>query len=115
MTVNRRTMVRTPPNLSDRASILRRRASRHARRGEFRKAAVAMRQVAALRGDAASWVALGDMLKRASRPDEALQALKQGLWLHRQAGYEGRARTVARMILAVNPHDTHASRLVQAA
>jgi hypothetical protein len=114
MTVKRRTMMRTP-DLSDRASILRRRASRHARRGEYRKAAVAMRQVAALRGDAASWVALGDMLNRASRPGEAVQALKQGLWLHRQAGSEGRARTVARMILAVDPHDAHASRLVQAA
>lgn len=93
-----------------REDMLRRRALRSARKGDYRKAAVALRERVALCGDAPSWVALGDMLRRARRMKEALHALKQGLYLHRRNGAHGRARTVARMIVALDPWDTQAAR-----
>jgi len=74
------------------------RARRCARKGKWRKAAVAMRERCALDGDAASWVMLGSMLARARRRDEAVRAYKQGAWLHRRAGAERRAETVGRLI-----------------
>jgi uncharacterized protein HemY len=86
--------------------ILRRRARRLARQGELRKAALALRELTALCDDAATWVMLGDMLRRARREDEAVQALREGLWRHRQAGSDLRARSVARLILALEPGDT---------
>ncbi|HEY8428897.1 MAG TPA: hypothetical protein VIL20_11005 [Sandaracinaceae bacterium] len=94
----------------ERESTLKRRAQRLARKGDYRKAALALRELAALTGDAAAWVALGDMLRRARRVPEALQALRQGMYLHRRAGAEGRARTVARMIVALDPWDAKAAR-----
>lgn len=93
----------------ERVELLTRRARRHARKGDYRKAALALRERVALTGDARSWVALGDMLRRARRVPEALHALRQGMYLHRQAGACGRARTVARMIVALDPWDTKAS------
>ena len=93
-----------------REDILKRRARRFAMKGDFRKAALALRERAALLGDAPSWVALGDMLRRARRDREALAALKQGMYLHRQAGAVGRVRTVARMIVALDPWDAKAAR-----
>ena len=96
-----------------RDDILRRRARRLARKGDYRKAAVALRECVGLRDDAASWVALGDMLRRAHRDNDALRALRQALYLHRQAGALGRARTVARMIIALDPWDTKAARFGQ--
>lgn len=92
-------------------AILTRRARRLARKGDYRKAAVALRERAALCGDAPSYVALGDMLRRAHRVTEALGALKQGMYLHRRAGAPGRARTVARMIVALDPWDAKAAGL----
>ncbi len=94
-----------------REEMLKRRARRLARSGDYRKAALALREHVALRGDAASWVALGDMLRRARRVPEALNALRQGRYLHRKAGADGRARTVARMIVALDPWDAKAARL----
>jgi len=85
--------------------ILRRRARRAAKSGDHRKAAVALRELVALEGDAKSWTQLGDTLRRARRPKEAIRALKQALWLHRQAGEELRARTVARMLVELDPFD----------
>ena len=90
--------------------ILKRRARRHAGKGDYRKAAIALRERAGLVGDAASWVALGDMLRRARREREAVSALKQGMYLHRQAGAVGRVRTVARMIVALDPWDSKTAR-----
>jgi Flp pilus assembly protein TadD len=85
--------------------ILRRRARRATRDGDHRRAAVALRELVALEGDAKSWTLLGDSLRRARRPHEAIGALKQALWLHRQGGASLRARTVARMLVALDPHD----------
>lgn len=82
----------------ERAEVLRRRAQRHARRGEHRKAAKTMRQVVALDEQARSWVGLGQALRRARRFEEAIEAFRQGVYLHRRAGHPGRAQTVARLI-----------------
>ncbi|MEM9073659.1 MAG: hypothetical protein AAGE52_34535 [Myxococcota bacterium] len=74
-----------------------------------------MQQLANLDGEARSWVALGHMLCRANRQQEALQAWKQGLWLHQQQGFAGRAATVAKLILKIDPSDRAASRMVRKA
>lgn len=86
------------------AELLRRRAHKLASRGEFRKAALALRQRAGLVGDAASWVLAGAMLRRARRLDEAVAALRHGMWLHERAGASRRARSVARVLGEIDPH-----------
>lgn len=91
-------------------AILKRRARRCARKGDYRGAAVALKKRVSLVDDAPSWVQLGDMLRRARREHEALRALKQALYRHRRAGALGRVRTVARMIVAIDPLDPQATR-----
>jgi len=86
-----------------RPAMLKRRARRLARRGQYRKAALALRERAALQPEAASFVALGDMYRRASRTADAVAALKQGMYLHQQNGAMQRAQTVARMLVALDP------------
>ncbi len=81
--------------------ILRRRARKASKRGEHRKAAVVFRELIAHGGDAKTWTLLGDSLRRARRPAEAANALKQALYLHRQAGAPLRARTVARLLTEI--------------
>ena len=89
---------------------LLRKAARFARRGEDRKAALAMREAVALEPTAGNYCRLGVMLDRAGgRPTEALNALKQALFLFRQEDKAGRMRTVARMILALDPENRSAS------
>lgn len=95
--------------------VLRRRAHKLAGKGQHRKAALALRQLAALTGAAADYVQLGAMLSRARRTDEAVLAFKQGLFLHRQAGAQKRATSVARLIVAIAPHDEKARALARAA
>lgn len=94
---------------------LRRRAQKHARKGNFRKAVVALRQLAALDGSPAHWVALGDALRRARKEREAIRALHQGLFLHSRAGFDRRARSVAQLILELDPTDRVAERQLQRA
>lgn len=77
---------------------LRRRCVRLARRGEYRKAAVALRALVARDNDAASWVRLGVMLLRARKIDDGIDALKQGLWLHKRARATARVEVVERLI-----------------
>lgn len=86
---------------TDRGQALKHRARRHARRGDWHKAAVALREAVALGGDAASWTLLGAMLRRARREAEAAQAFKQAEWLHRRAGAPRRAAAVARLLVAL--------------
>jgi len=114
MARTRRPRRRRAAVVEDRRSLLLGRARRFARAGEYRKAAVALRQAAVLAGDAASWVKLGSMLVRARRQGEALQALKHGLWLHRRAGAAGRARTVARLMVELGSPDPDVARLAAA-
>jgi hypothetical protein len=85
-----------------------RRAIRLARKGEHRKAALALRELVSLHPSAANWSKLGVRLLQAGRHDQALDALKQGVWLHRQTGFVGRAEALrawvdrARMGAAAN-------------
>lgn len=95
----------------ERSDTLRRRASKLARKGEFRKAALALRERAALVSDAPAWVLVGHMMSRARRTDDAVAAYRQGMWLHQQAGARGRARTVARLITDLSPYDRAALKL----
>jgi len=73
-----------------------------------------MREVVALGGEARSWVRLGYLLARGKRDAQAVDALKQGLFLYRREGAAGRARTVAQMILRLDPAEPCARRLLGA-
>jgi hypothetical protein len=92
--------------------VLHRRARRWAAKGNTRKAALVLREVVRATGEPAAWVAFGSMLIQAQRREQALDALRQGLWLHRQRGAIGRARTVAKMILDLDPLDPKAGRIL---
>jgi cytochrome c-type biogenesis protein CcmH/NrfG len=95
----------------DPAEILRRRARRLADKGDPRGATLALRELVAVEGEARSWALLGAMLVRARRADDAIDAFKQAFWLHRKAGARARARTVARLLVALAPHDEKLARL----
>ena len=101
----------TSATTEDRATILRRRARRLADKGDARAATLALRELVALEGDAKSWALLGAMCARARRATDAIHAFKQALWLHRQAGADRRARTVARLLVTLLPHDEKLARL----
>lgn len=77
---------------------LRRRCIRLAKHGEYRKAAIALSELAHREQDAASWVRLGVMLLRAGKRDGGVDALKQGHWLLRRARAAKRATVVATLI-----------------
>lgn len=94
-----------PPS-TDPADLLKRRAHRLAGKGEFRKAALALRERAAIVGDAAAWVMAGAMLRRAHREGEAVVALRHGLWLHQRAGDLPKARSVAMVLEDIEPGST---------
>jgi hypothetical protein len=99
-----------PPTPERRASELRGKALRSARRGEWRKAALSLRELVALEDRASDWVRLGHALAQAGREGESLAAYRQGLFRHRRDGAPRRARTVARLILAACPGDPTALR-----
>lgn len=91
------------PLADDRGSVLLRRALRLASDGDLRKAALALRERCALVGDAPSWVVAGAMWARAGRKDDAVAALREGMWLHQRAGHPRRARVVADLIVEIDP------------
>lgn len=91
--------------------LIERRSARLARKGQFRKAAIALRKLAGASEEPRHWVALGHLWQRARRHEQALDALKQGMFLHKRRGADERARTVARMILELDPADSGAFRL----
>jgi tetratricopeptide (TPR) repeat protein len=93
------------------AAALLRRARRLARDRDYRKAALALRELTARCPDARAYALLGDMLRRARRDEEAVAAFKEAMWLQRQAGAQGRVRTLARLILAIDPADAKVARL----
>jgi hypothetical protein len=80
------------------ADVLLRRARRLAKNGEHRKAALALRERAAIVDDPAAWVMAGAMWAKARRAADALAALRHGMWLHQRAGSTARARVVARIL-----------------
>ena len=68
------------------------------RKGRLRQAAQALRELASRDQLPAAWVRLGAMLARCERTDAAVDALRQGWWLHRQTGQTRRADVVAKLI-----------------
>ena len=94
----------------DSVRVLRQRANRMQRRGEFRKAVLALREAAALDSSGASYVRLAHGLLLVERRDEALHAFKQALYCFRHDHQRGRARTVAGLILKLDPADRNARR-----
>lgn len=108
----RRAVGRLSPD--DRARSLERRAVRTARRGQFRKAIVMLRQAANIVERPCTWVRLAHVLRQDGRSGDAADALRRALWLHRHSGRHGRARTVAKLILAVDPECPHAARVIEA-
>jgi hypothetical protein len=108
------TGVRVLPLADDPGSILLRRARRLAADGDLRKAALALRERCAIVGDAASWVLAGAMWARAGRRDDAVAALREGMWLHQRAGSTPRARVVAELITRIDPSATGLDRLRRA-
>jgi tetratricopeptide (TPR) repeat protein len=105
------TMRRPIPAASlDPVRSLRNRAARHLRRDEPRKAVLALREAAALDPHGPSFVRLAHVLQLIGKDDEALSALKQALYCFRHEAQRGRARTVARLILRLDPADASALR-----
>ena len=94
-----------------REQVLRRRAQRFAHRGQHRKAALVLREAVAMTGDAPGWTRLGAMLRRAGRTSDALHAFRQALFQFRREGQPGRSRTLARLIIELDPGDHKAARL----
>jgi Flp pilus assembly protein TadD len=87
-------------NVVDRASDLTARALRLRRKGELRRAVVALREACALdEGNAARWVWLADTLGRAGKWAEAERALKQSLYLREQDGENAKANVVRSLLL----------------
>jgi hypothetical protein len=74
------------------------RVRRLRRREEYRKAAIALRELVFREPSAGRWVTMGWLLARAGLADRALDAFKQGQWLHRRNGHARKADVVAAMI-----------------
>ncbi len=98
----------TPPQ--EAVALLRRRATRFMRKQEPRKAALALREATALDPSGSSYVRLAHALLAAGKCDDALHAFKQALYCFRYDPMRGRARTVARLILQLDPTDPAARR-----
>jgi len=99
---------RHPSN--DSLIALRRRAARLLRKGEPRKAVLALREAASLEPTGSAYVRLAHALSACGRRDDALCALKQALYCFRHEELRGRARTVAKLILKLDPADAGARR-----
>jgi hypothetical protein len=98
------------PNPSSKGAVLmlRRRAARYMRKGEPRKAAIALQEAAALDPSGPSYVRLAHVLREAGKDEHALRALRQALYCFRHDEMRGRARSVAQLILRLDPSDTTA-------
>jgi Flp pilus assembly protein TadD len=87
-------MSRPQPHSGDepREEVLLRQARRHSRRGEPRRAMLALRECCfAARESARLWALYGMSCWRARRHEDALSALRQALWLRERDHDERRA------------------------
>ena len=89
-----------------------RRARRLMRRGDARKALQMLRESAARYQSGAAYCFLAHALIATGKQEEALGALRQALYCFRHTDQQGRARTVARWILTLDPGDRAARRRV---
>ena len=81
------------------------------RRGEERKAVQLLRECAALEPSGSSYCWLADILLKAGREQEALEALRQALYCFRYDHFRGRACAVAQWILRLDPCDPAARKV----
>lgn len=86
----------------DREQTLLRRARRCVRKGDERKALVALREACLSAGnDARLWALYGSQCWRARKVDEALHAMRQALWFRERSRDEKRARVVRALIARI--------------
>jgi Flp pilus assembly protein TadD len=82
-----------------REEILLRQARRYKRRGDERRAMLALRECCFLSRDSARlWTLYGVFCWRARRPDDALAALRQALWLRERSHDELRAKVLRGLV-----------------
>jgi Flp pilus assembly protein TadD len=88
-----------PINAETREQSLLNRARRHRRRGEHRKAMLALREACyTSRCDARLWTLYAMSCVRAGRSDDCAQALRQALWLRERENDDARARVTQDLI-----------------
>jgi len=84
----------------ERARDLAVRAQKLRRKGELRRAAVALREACALdEQNAARWASLGNVLFLIGKREEAARALKQAVYLREQRGERAKATAIRRVLL----------------
>jgi Flp pilus assembly protein TadD len=89
-----------PARSDDRAAELTLRAHRARRKGQYRRALVALREACALdEHHAPRWLWLADVLARLGKRDEAERAMKQSLYLRQQSGEKSKANVVRGLLL----------------
>ncbi|HEU4412615.1 MAG TPA: hypothetical protein VFS43_45650 [Polyangiaceae bacterium] len=99
MRKHRRPQATTPTPAEGRGSSLVERARRLRRRGELRKALVALREACLVdEYDAATWTLYGALLVHEGRVDDGRQALKHAVWLRRRLGDEARVRSTEALL-----------------
>jgi len=82
----------TPPNAEGSASVLCRRALRHRRRGEERRALVLLREAAhSSDQEPHLWAQYGVQCLRMGKKEHGAQALTQAAWLQERAGQHRKA------------------------
>jgi Flp pilus assembly protein TadD len=85
---------------SARACDLAARAHRLRRRGDLRRAFVALREACALdEHNAPRWLWLADVLVRMGKRDDAERAMKQALFLRQQTGEKEKADVIRGLLL----------------
>ena len=88
-----------PINAETREQSLLNRARRHRRRGEHRKAMLALREACySASRDARLWTLYAMSCVRAGRADDCAQALRQALWLRERENDDARARVTRSLI-----------------
>jgi Flp pilus assembly protein TadD len=93
-------------NVETREQCLLNRARRHRRRGEHRKAMLALREACFTSdSDARLWTLYAMSCARAGRSDEAAQALRQALWLRERCDDAPRARVTRALIDRVSERE----------
>lgn len=90
--------VRTTPSNVIEFDPLRRRCRSLIRKGRYRLAANALRELANRDQEPAIWVRLGAALTQCGRSAGAMDAFKQGWWLFRRRGDDRKAEVVTRLI-----------------
>jgi Flp pilus assembly protein TadD len=94
-------------DFEERARELTERAQKLRRKGELRRAVLAMREACAVgEPNSARWMMLGDMLARTGARDEAGKAMEQALYLCRRRGEKAKANVIRGLLLhlaAVTP------------